>query len=161
MKEITFVRHAKSSWKYDLPDDLRPLKSRGITDASLVAEEFFKFKFQPQKIFSSPATRARKTCEIFAGKSLFDFNNIEIVGDLYDFGGSSVIKFIKSLDDNLERIMIFGHNHAFTSIANSFGTEYIDNVPTSGLFKLDFNINRWSELNQGVTSLTIFPRNLK
>lgn len=161
MKEITFIRHAKSSWKFDLPDVLRPLKSRGITDANLVADEFLKFKFHPQKIFSSPATRARKTCEIFAGKSLFDFNNIEIVDDLYDFGGSSVVKFIKSLDNSLDRIMIFGHNHAFTSIANSFGTEYIENVPTSGLFKLDFSINSWSELNQGVTSLTIFPRDLK
>ena len=161
MKEIIFVRHAKSSWEFDLPDNLRPLKSRGITDANLVAEEFLKYKFRPQKIFSSPATRARKTCEIFVGKSEFDFNDIEIIDDLYDFGGSSVINFIKSLDESLDKIMIFGHNHAFTSIANSFGSEYIENVPTSGLFKLDFNVNSWSELNQGVTALTIFPRDLK
>ena len=161
MKEITFVRHAKSSWKFDLPDIQRPLKSRGITDVNLVAEEFLKHKFQPQKIFSSPATRARKTCEIFAEKSQFDFNDIEIIDDLYDFGGSSIINFIKFLDENLDRIMIFGHNHAFTSIANSFGTKHIANVPTSGLFKLDFNIKSWSELNHGITSLTIFPRDLK
>ena len=28
---------------------------------------------------------------------------------------------IKSLDDNLERVMIVGHNHAFTSIVNMLG----------------------------------------
>lgn len=161
MKEITFVRHAKSSWEYDLPDVERPLKSRGITDAGLVSTEFLKHEFRPQSVFTSPAARARKTCDIFVGKMELDLSIVEIVDSLYDFGGSNVIRFVKSLEDNLDKVMIFGHNHAFTSIANSFGTEYIDNVPTSGLFKLDFDIKSWADLNQGITSLTIFPRDLK
>ena len=161
MKLITFVRHAKSSWEYDLPDVKRPLKSRGISDANLVSTAFLKHDFKPQKIFSSPATRARKTCDIFVGKLEIEPQKIEIIDSLYDFGGSNVVSFIKSLDDNLDRIMIFGHNHAFTAIANSYGSDYIDNVPTSGLFMLAFKINSWSDLKQGVTHLTIFPRDLK
>ena len=161
MKEITFIRHAKSSWEYNLPDIKRPLKNRGITDANLVSEAFINHDFKPQRIFSSPALRARKTCEIFVGKIEYKSEDIEIINDLYDFGGSNVVRFIKSLDNKFNKIMIFGHNYAFTSIANSFGTEFVDNVPTSGLFKIDFDIESWSELNQGVTSLTIFPRDLK
>jgi phosphohistidine phosphatase len=56
--------------------------------------------------------------------------------------------------------MIFGHNHAFTSIVNTFGNSYIENVPTSGLVMLEFNINNWQDLTHGKTALILFPKDL-
>ena len=86
---------------------------------------------------------------------------MKIEEDIYDFGGNQLVNFIKSLDNDLQKIMIFGHNHALTSIANTFGTKYIDNVPTAGLVKLSFDIDNWKDLKKGVTTITIFPRDLK
>ena len=57
--------------------------------------------------------------------------------------------------------MIFGHNHAFTSISNIFGTAYMDNLPTSGLVKIDFEIEDWKDLKKGVTKLIIIPKELR
>lgn len=161
MKEITFVRHGKSSWKYDVSDSKRPLKKRGIEDVRLVSEAFSKYDFEPDLIFTSPAKRAHDTCKNFIRNASFSEDKVQIIDQLYDFGGQGVINFIRSLDNNLTKIMVFGHNHAFTSIANTYGTKYIDNVPTSGLFKIDFEIDNWSDLDQGKTVLTIFPRDLK
>ena len=161
MKEITFVRHAKSSWKYDVSDKERPLKKRGITDADLVSSNFVALKKVPKHWFSSPANRALTTCKIFAKKAGFPTEDIRIDEKLYDFGGSGVVQFIKELDDDLDKIVIFGHNHAFTAIANSFGTEYIDNVPTCGLVTIQFDISSWKDLKQGKTTQIIFPRHLK
>ena len=52
--------------------------------------------------------------------------------------GDNVINFITNIDDSYEKVMIFGHNHAFTSICNIFGDQYIDNLPTSGLVVIKF-----------------------
>jgi len=161
MKEIIFIRHAKSSWNYDVSDRERPLKKRGINDSHLVSSNFKQFNFTPDAIFTSPAVRARKTCKIFTNNLNISNYDIKIKEDIYDFGGNRLINFIKSLDNNLNNIMIFGHNHALTSIVNTFGSKYIDNVPTSGLIHLRFDIDNWIDIKKGITVLTVFPRDLK
>ncbi len=161
MKKLILVRHGKSSWEFDLPDEKRPLKKRGITDAGLVSEEFITMAIEPDKVFSSPANRAFSTCEIFAKKLQFEDSKIQIVKNLYDFQGEKVISFVKNLPDDHNIVMIFGHNHAFTSISNIFGDELIENLPTSGLIAIDFDVNSWQEIKSGKTVLSIFPRDLK
>ncbi|WP_204344972.1 SixA phosphatase family protein [Psychroserpens algicola] len=161
MKKIVLIRHAKSSWEHQVSDRDRPLKKRGLNDAKLVSQAFKTNDFEPDAVFSSPANRALTTCKIFMENLNIDLNRITIVEDLYDFGGESVVNFLKGLHDGYENVMIFGHNHAFTSICNIFGDTFIDNLPTSGLVVLKMNINSWSDLSKGITELTIFPRDLK
>ncbi len=161
MKSIVLVRHGKSSWEFDVSDAQRPLKQRGINDAQLVANEFIKSNEIPVKIFSSPANRALSTCKIFMKVFNLTENSILIEDDLYDFGGESVLRFIKNLPNQHNHIMIFGHNYAFTSIANIFGDKFIENLPTSGLVKLKFDISNWRDLKKGYTELMITPKALK
>ena len=161
MKTLTLVRHAKSSWKHDVNDKDRPLNKRGCTDAELVSNAFKKKRLVPDCIFSSPANRAMSTCNIFSSNLNFDNEKIEIKNDLYDFDGNQVTHFLKGLDKSHHNVMIFGHNHAFTSICNIFGNSFIENLPTSGLVVIDFDVNSWSEINKGSTRFTIFPRDLK
>ena len=68
---------------------------------------------------------------------------------------------MKKVSDDYKNVMIFGHNHAFTSICNIFGDKFIDNLPTSGLVVIDFNVDSWSDIKHGTTRFTIFPRDLK
>lgn len=161
MKQLVLIRHAKSSWKHDVNDVERPLKQRGLTDASIVSEAFRKVSFLPNKIFSSPANRALSTCKIFMTNLNFEDNLLEIYDELYDFGGHKVTNFLMQLDDSYEKVMIFGHNHAFTSICNIFGNQFIDNLPTSGLVLINFDVTKWQDIEKGITKLTIFPRDLK
>lgn len=161
MKQVILVRHAKSSWEYDVSDKERPLKQRGFKDAELVSIALKSQNISIDKIFSSPAKRALETGKIFLKTLQKSKNKLTINDDLYDFGGNNVIAFLKSLSDDVNNVMIFGHNHAFTSISNIFGNVYIDNVPTSGLVVIRFNTDSWSSIKNGTTELTIFPRDLK
>ena len=161
MKTITLIRHGKSSWEFDVSDDQRPLKTRGVKDSKLVAEYYKTFNFVPDAIFSSPANRALSTCKIFMSVLDIDMSNIQIVDELYDFSGHKVINFMKSLPEDYNNVMIFGHNHAFTSISNIFGDNFIDNLPTAGLVRLSFSSNTWRSVEKGKTELIIFPRDLK
>jgi phosphohistidine phosphatase len=155
------MRHGKSSWKFDVPDRERPLNNRGKTDAKLVASHFIKQNAAPNIFFSSPAKRALNTCKIFISSCDLSENSLSVVEDLYDFGGERVINFIKNLPDTFNEIMIFGHNHAFTSITNIFGSTFIDNLPTSGLVKINFDVNSWSDIKSGQTELILIPKDLK
>ncbi len=160
MKQLILVRHGKSSWEYEVSDKDRPLKERGINDAKRVAETFSQEMPKIDAVFSSPANRALHTCLIFLRTLDFPMEHFRVENQLYDFSGEAVMTFVHSLDDSLNTVMIFGHNYAFTNLANRLGTEAIGNVPTSGLVHLTFTTNQWGQISAGVTKNTLFPKQL-
>jgi len=161
MKTLYMVRHAKSSWKHDVIDHQRPLKGRGKKDGKLVSARIKSELEPPQKIITSDAVRALSTAIYF--KEAFGLSDkvFETNHSLYDFSGQNVINIIKNLPNSLDRIMIVGHNHAFTSVANMLGNKFIDNVPTCGFVQLEFEEDRWDEITTGKTVMTLFPKELK
>lgn len=161
MKHLVLVRHGKSSWEYSVGDKDRPLKERGINDAHLVANAFKQQNFVPDVVYSSPANRALHTCLIFLRELQIPLEKLHITNELYDFSGESVLQFIRELNTDLTSVMIFGHNYAFTNVANQLGNKSIDNVPTSGLVHINLQIDIWQELKQGTTREFIFPKALK
>ncbi|MFD0861512.1 SixA phosphatase family protein [Sungkyunkwania multivorans] len=161
MKTLIFVRHGKSSWEYSVQDKDRPLKERGINDAYLVASEAVKNGIMPEAVFASFANRALHTCIIFLRTLQFPIEKLVVTPELYDFGGSSVQAYIDSIDNSIDTVMLFGHNHAFTSLANMLGDKYIENVPTSGMVVIDFEVNSWKDIKQGKTKHFMTPKQLK
>ena len=142
MKKIIFVRHAKSSWEYDVSDKDRPLKERGINDAQLVSQQFATLHIKIDYAFSSPANRALHTAMLFLRTLKYNFDDFKVSNKLYDFSGDSVLGFLKEMDNKLQTILVFGHNYAFTSLVNTLGDRYIENVPTSGLTEMNFDVNK-------------------
>jgi len=161
MKQIILMRHGKSSWDYDVSDKDRPLKERGITDAHLVSNTFKLHAPSIDFIFSSPANRALHTSMIFVRNFDFDLSYFKIHQSLYDFSGDSVQHFVEQLDNKLDTVAIFGHNYAFTSLANTWGDQYIENVPTAGLVHITFGVDDWSKILKGTTKQMVFPKHLK
>ncbi|MFK7812581.1 MAG: histidine phosphatase family protein [Maribacter sp.] len=161
MKTLILVRHGKSSWEYSVGDKDRPLLERGINDASLVADKFHENGLNIDSIFSSPSNRALHTAMIFCRQMYFSLDNFRATECLYDFSGEEVLHFIKKLDNDFQTVMIFGHNHAFTHIANSLGNSYIENVPTSGLVQLEFDVDDWKSIEKANTKQIIFPKQLR
>lgn len=161
MKSLFLMRHGKSSWELNASDQDRPLLQRGIDDAHLVGSEFSIQNTKIDYVFSSPANRALHTAMICLRELKFPLNQFKVAVELYDFSGDQVLDFIRNCNNGLNTILIFGHNHAFTHIANSLGDTYIDNVPTSGLVEIQFQEKSWKTITQGKTIQTIFPKQLK
>ncbi len=66
MRELTLVRHAKSSWgEPSLSDIDRPLNERGLRDAPRMAEWLADRGAVYGAQLSSPALRARTTAQHF------------------------------------------------------------------------------------------------
>ena len=160
MKSITFIRHAKSSWEYQLPDEKRPLNKRGLFDAEFMSSLDIVNSFQPDAVFCSSAKRTRETCRFFLKNTFSSEIEVQYLDQLYDFSGSKLEAFIHTIDSSLSNVIIFVHNHALTSIVNAKGDQYIDNIPTCGIVKLNFKTNNWSECLSGVVEFKLFPKNL-
>jgi phosphohistidine phosphatase len=161
MKILYMARHAKSSWKHDVIDHQRPLKGRGRRDGKLVSEYVAKNHKAPEKMISSDAVRALSTAKYFKKAFQVADEDFSTNHSLYDFSGQNAMEVIKNLDDSHECIMIVGHNHAFTSIVNMLGNEYIDNLPTCGFVIIEFDVEKWSDISTGKTATMVFPRHLK
>ena len=161
MKKLIVIRHTKSSWEYDVIDHERPLKTRGINDAKLIAENLKTLSLSIDKVLVSDAMRTKLTANIILPALNIPENKVFYEHKLYDFSGRDLVEVIKSCPDTVNTLMIFGHNHAITAFVNTFGSEYIDNVPTTGVVIIEFNEQKWSNISKGKTTYTVFPRDLK
>ncbi len=161
MKQLIIIRHAKSSWEYDVIDHERPLNERGVNDANLVGNKLKELSIILDLVLVSDAKRTTDTANIILKKLNIDKHNVEFKHSLYDFAGMNLVHEIKNLDNSLKNVMVFGHNYAITSFVNTFGSIIIDNVPTCGVVIIQFDTDKWSQIGQGKTITTIFPKSLR
>lgn len=161
MKRLILVRHGKSSWKYDVADDKRPLKERGFKDGELIAGTFEKFFVPPVIIWTSPAVRAFETAKIFKETLSIGDRDFTIKPSLYTFNKKDLLDVIRSCEENVHKLMVFGHNPAMTGVVNELGDKTFDNIPTTGLTVIDFEVSSWKDISNGKTILNLFPKNLR
>ena len=158
MKTVYFIRHAKSSWEdASLSDMDRPLNKRGLRDAPFMADLLKGKGAKPDQIISSPANRAFTTSTYFAKVFEIPVSEINIQATIYEAYTSDVVTLIQELPDVLNTVLLFGHNPSFTSLANLFSKkEYLPNVPTCGIVKVQANINTWAEFSEVTGTRTDF-----
>ena len=78
MKEIVLLRHAKSSWEYDVEDRNRPLLQKGIDRITKTSRQHKNIFENHDYIFSSPANRAFHTASIMIFECGFNFSKFSI-----------------------------------------------------------------------------------
>jgi len=160
MKFAYLIRHGKSSWDHpDLSDMDRPLKKRGIKDGTLMGQIISKAGIKPDLLISSPANRAYSTAMIIAREIGYPEEAIVKDQEIYFNGAESILEVIRKTNNSLNTIIVFGHNPDFTSLANKFSEEYINNLPTTGVAGVEFNIDDWKQASStnGKLILLDFP----
>ncbi|WP_375239233.1 histidine phosphatase family protein [Aurantibacter sp.] len=162
MKHLILIRHAKSCWDSNLIDLKRPINKRGIKDAELVSKELSKdSSLHPDLILVSNAERTKETAEIFIRNLKWDKIKTQLNSDLYDFSGESAFNLITSCPNHINTLVLFGHNPTFTLLASQLGSDFIDNIPTSGVIVISFNTEKRESIENGETIKIVFPRDLK
>ena len=161
MKTLYLIRHAKSSWEFNVDDHQRPLNERGLTDAPKMGA-YIREKIEfPQRIISSDAVRAKTTALLYLKELGIPEEELELENKLYDFTGNKLDTVIKSCDDSIDRLMVFGHNHALTYWVNRYGDLEIENISTAAFTAIRFETDHWSDISAGETILYIKPKQLK
>lgn len=157
MKTLVLIRHSKSSWAYPELNDLeRPLNKRGENDAPLMAEVLKSKNIQPDLIISSPALRALVTAQVFAKVLDYDIERIVVEKIIYESNSKIILDYICSFNNAINTAFIFGHNPDLTYLATYLSSSVFDNVPTTGIVCIDFEVSSWKEIYKQPGKLRFF-----
>jgi phosphohistidine phosphatase len=155
-KQLLLIRHAKSDWgNADLRDFDRPLNKRGKANAPEMANRLVKLKIVPDLIVSSPALRAFTTAKLFAAAWEIPENAIQKESSIYEANVSALINVINGLDNQFDRIALFGHNPGFTDLAN-YLNGHIANMPTCSVVLFEFPFDDWSMVSANTGEVLLF-----
>jgi phosphohistidine phosphatase len=117
MKTIYLARHAKSSWNSLAATDFdRPISNRGEEDARRIGEEMHRLGWVPDKIIASPAVRARQTCKILCKTLAYPVEEVEWNSEIYAAYMVTLLHLLASLDDEINSVMLIGHNPAMEDL---------------------------------------------
>ena len=160
MKNLYFLRHAKSSWDdYTLKDFDRPLSTRGIQDADLMGNFFKSKRAKIDIILASPSKRTIETIEHFFGNKAPD---VKFDASIYHASLDDVLKNIYAVPEEVNSVMVVGHNPSMHDATEFLTQKFLNKFPTCGLASLNTE-NKWNDLNRGSAELNYFmkPRELR
>ncbi len=157
MKTLYIIRHAKSSWESSVQSDYdRPLNKRGERDAPLMGMVLKQKDIKPDLILSSSAKRAKKTALIISEQIGYNTSDIIFDEDLYLASPNEILEIIQNVDSHVEVLFVIAHNPGMTDFINHFCKERISNLPTTGVFSMEFDIGDWNALKSNSAQNCIF-----
>lgn len=144
MKQITFIRHAKSNHIMGLRDHDRPLNEQGLSDAPEMAARLKSEGFSPDVFFTSTALRALTTAELIRSGIHSDIPLME-KPILYHAFINDYTQFIHEINDDYHHMAIIGHNPTISMMVNLLAKDHvIDSMPTCCVITLAFeNADSW------------------
>ena len=148
MKTLFIIRHAKSDQSFFGNDFERPLNERGRSDAPLMAKRLLDKKYTIDALVSSPATRAKKTAELFSETLKLPTAEIIFISALYHASPEIFYEVVLGLPDELNTVAIFSHNPGISYFVNSLTETKVDNMPTCSIFAVSADITAWSGFNK-------------
>ncbi|GAK58981.1 phosphoglycerate mutase [Candidatus Vecturithrix granuli] len=157
MKRVYLLRHAKSSWQdSSLEDFERPLNKRGKQDAPEMGQRLRSQHVLPDLIISSPAKRAVATAKIFAEEIGYPKKQIVYEAAIYEADTARLQTLLHGLENNIQQVMLCGHNPGLTMLAEYLSGTLIDNIPTCGIVCVDFAVDTWQEIGERKGTLIFF-----
>lgn len=158
MKKIIFVRHGiAEDQAFEITDFERSLTPKGKTISKKMARQLMEKEGTLGVIITSTAFRALETAFIFAGEFGIKPENAIVDSNLYNKMSFNYLTELLSVKgSNSDNISLFGHNPAFTEIADNLCNKGCDFIPKSGVVCLSFNIKNWGELKAHTGQLEYF-----
>ncbi|MEE9342223.1 MAG: histidine phosphatase family protein [Gammaproteobacteria bacterium] len=160
MLNLNLIRHADAEFISSSQRDFdRCLTKKGIQHATQSGRELYHQGISPVTILSSPANRARQTAEIIAGQLNHASQNIRYPKIIYDASLNQLIKLINGLDNQLQSVLLVGHNPGLSNLCRYIlGQSH--SLATAEVASIYFELDDWLAVceNTGSLRLSIDPR---
>lgn len=148
MKTLLLLRHAKSDWDSDFPDDHeRPLAKRGRRAAKDVGR-WLAAVAPPDLVLSSTAVRARTTAELAAAAGGWSCP-LETTRELYEATPEAVLAVVRRGPDAVSTLLVVGHEPTWSLfVSRAIGGGAV-RMKTAAIAALSFEAARWDEVGFG------------
>lgn len=158
MKRLIVIRHGKASLVNVVQggDFNRPLIEKGIERTEKLVRFFQKKGESADLILSSPALRAIKTAEIIAAGIHYPVEKIRQEMELYTGSENRIFDLLYQRPNEIEKLMIVGHNPTLTNFINYWIYPKMDMFKTSSAACLVFHTDDWSEITRVPSRLDYF-----
>lgn len=156
MKKLTLIRHGAaedpSGYKKDFD---RPLRKKGLKQATAMAQLLKQQGFQFDQMFCSPAQRALETAQIIYSEA--DARR-PLFADpaLYTFDTQPLYRFIEMIDDNIEHAVIVAHNPGLSYLASDLLKAPVQGMGTCDAIQMSLNISEWVDIQARCAALLSF-----
>jgi phosphohistidine phosphatase len=149
-KTILIMRHAKSSWDdSSLKDFDRPLNTRGRKDAPRMGRYLLSLGLVPDLIVSSSALRAKRTVELLSDAAGIDSGQIRWDRSLYDNGADAYIDAVRRSPQDVETVMVAGHNPTVEEVIARLSSGTIDRrVTTANIACFKSSAEQWGDISE-------------
>ncbi len=150
MKRLFFLRHGKSDWNSADPTDDhgRTVAPRGRKAAQTMGRFLTAVDAVPDKVLTSSAVRARTTTELAAEAGGWSCP-IEVCDDLYEPTPRAVLTRIHQQPDELESLLIVGHEPCWSAATGGLVGDADIRFPTAAVACIDANVERWRDVGWG------------
>lgn len=146
MKTVYFIRHASAEDKIPGQGDFElDLATKGQQDTQLMGKKLKMHGIQPDLILSSTALRAFQTAKVFAEALEYPEDQIKGEDRLYNAEPETIQESLFELDDNVQTVLLVGHNAAISELVIELSNEKADILPTCGIACFEFQADKWEE----------------
>lgn len=159
MRRLLLLRHAKTETESPSGQDHdRRLDERGRSDAGEIGHWLARNPPSPNLVLVSSAVRTQQTWQLVSEemKDRVPAPEVETLDELYGAEPTQLLKTIRmASSSDPKQLMLIGHNPGMHEMAlmlagsgDKAGIKALeDNMPTSGLAVLDFDIDDWNDVS--------------
>ena len=158
MKRIYLIRHGKAEDGFDKPDFERELHPKGRKKTEKVARFLLKKNIHPQLIVASMAIRTIETAEVIRDVLQLPKMIIQEEKDLYLAASNSILNTIYSLDDQINEVLLVGHNPGISSLSTYLSNQDIDWMSTSSLVAIEIKAEKWNEIDHAKRKMLFYVK---
>lgn len=128
-KKLYLIRHAKAE-EYNLGkrDHDRDIVDKGKMRASQISKDLAGALRVTSYtlVISSTANRAMQTAELFCNKLNYPLSSIQQEKAIYEAFYLDILKVINKISDQVDTVLVFGHNPGLSDLTNYLTNSYID-----------------------------------
>ncbi|RFP65435.1 histidine phosphatase family protein [Hymenobacter lapidiphilus] len=159
MKTLYLMRHAKSSWSFEmLNDQERPLNGRGRDEAPLMGQALAERSVRLDLLVSSPAVRALSTAALVAEALSLPPEKLQVIDAIYEAEVAGLLAIVQALPDTAGEVLLVGHNNTLTDFANLLSPSPIPSMPTSSIVCLKFSVEHWADVDRAKSEYYFFDK---
>jgi phosphohistidine phosphatase len=154
MKRLIVVRHAKATHQPGFADADRPLTGRGRRDAKAAGEWLLSQGLIPDVVLCSTSCRTRQTWDRLAVALAGQDIDVQYDPQLYLADDDDVLDVIGATPDDVQTLMIVGHNPAMQQVASGLTGQGDLGFPTTAIAVVD--LGSWARLVPGAGAAHAF-----